>query len=323
MTGLPKNGAPVIITIALLAFLLLCPLWLPIYWTMIATEILIMALFALSFNLLFGYTGLLSFGQAGFFGVGAYTAALMVGHGAHSLLLIIAGGCLAAAVAAWAIGYLCVRRDEIFFAMLTLGFGMMLFTVAHNWRELTGGSDGMPLFTLPPIQLPGFQWSLFPPLHVYYFTLFWTVVGAALLWRVACSPFGLLLTAVRENKERLAFVGADVSRVRLVAFVISGGLAGLAGVLFCFFNRMATPDFMHWTFSARPVMMSILGGSGLFLGPAFGAAVFFALEQVVTQLTENWMFVLGAVLIPVVIFFPDGILGTILKWMNGQGTSKS
>ncbi|SMC21335.1 amino acid/amide ABC transporter membrane protein 2, HAAT family [Desulfacinum hydrothermale DSM 13146] len=313
----------VIATLVLLALLLLGPCILPIYWTMIVTEIFIMGLFSMSFNLLFGFSGLLSFGQAGFFGIGAYTAALLIQTGFPSLWLIIFCSVLVAALFALAIGYLCVRRDEIFFAMLTLGFGMMLFTIAHNWRELTGGSDGMPLCSVPPVRLPGIEWSLFPPVHVYYFTLFWTAAGVFILWRVVRSPFGLMLTAVRENKQRLAFVGADVSRIRLAAFVIAGGLAGLAGVLFCVFNRMATPDFMHWAFSARPVLMTILGGSGVFFGPAWGAAIFFCLEQLVTAFTENWMIVLGLILIPVVIFFPQGIVGTLVQWLGDRKESRS
>jgi branched-chain amino acid transport system permease protein len=129
-----------------------------------------------------------------------------------------------------------------------------------------------------------------------------------------------MLTASRENKERLAFVGAHVKYVRLLAFVIAGGLAGLCGVLYCFYNHMATPSFLHWGFSARPVLMTILGGSGIFLGPACGAAIFFALEQLTTNITENWMIVLGVLLIPVVIFFPQGILGTIVDWTRRKKT---
>ncbi len=292
------------------AALVLYPCVVPVYWTMILTEVLIMALFAMSFNLLFGYSGLLSFGQAGFFGVGAYAAALCLTHGVSSLAVALLSSVLAAALVSAVIGYFCVRRDEIFFAMLTLGFGMMLFTVAHNWRELTGGSDGLPLFDIPPLALPGLSLSLFPPRNMYFFALGTAALGAWVLRRVVRSPFGLTLAAVRENKDRLAFVGADVRRVRLMAFILAGSLAGLAGGTFCLFNRMATPDFMHWAFSAKPVMMTILGGSGVFWGPAFGAAVFFLLEQLVTNLTDNWMIVLGAVLIPVVIFFPKGILGT-------------
>lgn len=289
------------------------PLFVPIYWVLLTTEILIMALFAMSFNLLFGYTGLLSFGHAGFLGVGAYVAAVLMTHHASSLWVILIACVLSATVMAFFVGFLCVRRDEIFFAMLSLAFGMMLYTVAHNWREMTGGSDGLPVFSVPPVSLGPWKFSLFAPSSMYYFTLFWFVMGALFLWAVVRSPFGLMLRAVRENKQRLSFSGADVKVVRLVAFVIAGGLAGLAGFLLCLFNRMAAPDMLHWSFSARPVLMTILGGAGTFWGPAVGSAIFFILEHWVTAYTENWMFVLGSLLIPVVLFFPQGILGTLIS----------
>ncbi len=306
----------VVLLTFLAAFLICCPFLLPTYWTFILGEILIMTLFSMSFNLLLGYTGLLSFGQAGFFGVGAYSTALLILKGCQSLSLIMLAGIVSATLAAAVIGFLCVRRDEIYFAMITLGFGMMLFTIAHNWIELTGGSDGLPLAILPSLQLPGVELSLFDPRNMYFFILAVVIVGIFFLWRLVQSPFGLILTAVRENKERLTFVGADVRMVRLTAFTIAGGLAGLSGALFCLFNSMATPDFMHWSYSAKPVLMTILGGSEVFLGPAFGAAVFFLLEQAITTMTDNWMIFLGAILIPVVIFFPRGIMGTIIKYFE-------
>ncbi|RMG85735.1 MAG: branched-chain amino acid ABC transporter permease [Candidatus Dadabacteria bacterium] len=274
-----------------------------------------MGLFAMSFNLLFGGAGLLSFGQAALFGVGSYGAALVLLHGPPSLGLAFVAGVGGAAAVAAVIGYLSVRRDEIFFAMLTLGFGMMLYTVAHNWREVTGGSDGLSGFAVPG--LPG-GISLYAPVHMYFFTLAVVAAGVVLLWRVQRSAFGLILRASRENRERLAFVGGAVPRYRLAAFVLSGALSGVAGVLFCLFNQMATPDLMHWSASARPVLMTILGGAGVFPGPLFGAAAFFALEQVVTHFTENWMLVLGAVLIPVVIFFPEGLLGTAVGFVRSR-----
>jgi branched-chain amino acid transport system permease protein len=306
-----------------LVLLLMLPAVFPVYWTMVLTEIFIMSLFAMSFNLLFGYTGLLSFGQGGFFGVGAYGAALVLVHGPSSLILAFLAGTGAAAVAALIIGFLSVRRDEIFFAILTLGFGMMLFTLAHNWRGLTGGSDGMAVFNIPPLSLGGWETTLFQPATMYRFTLLVVALGVALLHRVVRSPFGLMLVAARENRDRLAFAGGNVRRFRLVAFVIAGTLAGLSGVLFCLFNQMATPDIMHWSFSAHPVLMTVLGGAQVFWGPAFGAAVFFLLEQLITHFTTNWMIFLGAVLIPVVLFFPRGLLGTLIagynRWRTGTG----
>lgn len=299
-----------------LTVLVICPFVLPVYWTMILTEILIMGLLAMGFNLLLGYTGLLSFGQAGFFGIGAYATALFFSGGGTSLMLglLLASG--SGALGALVIGYLSVRRDEIYFAMITLGFGMMLYTLAHSWFEVTGGSDGLPLMVVPPLRLFGSELSLFDPRVANLFVLTITALSVFFLWRVVRSPFGLMLTAIRENKQRLSFVGAQVRYLRLAAFVIAGATAGLAGGLFCLFNAMATPDFMHWGFSARPVLMTILGGSGIFLGPLFGAGIFFLLEQVITNYTENWMIFLGLILTPVVLFFPHGILGTVVDWIR-------
>lgn len=314
--GNTTSAKNTMILLLALAVFLAGPFVLPVYWTMILTEILIMGLLAMSFNLLFGYTGLLSFGQAGFFGVGAYATALFLSKGGTSLLLSLLAALGAGALAALVIGYLCVRRDEIYFAMITLGFGMMLYTVAHNWLSLTGGSDGLPLLNVPALNLLGKEFSLFDPNVMYLFVLTVTGLCILFLWRVVRSPFGLMLTAIRENKQRLAFVGAGVQHLRLAAFVIAGALAGMAGGLFCLFNAMATPDILHWGFSSRPVLMTVLGGAGIFFGPLFGAAIFFGLEQLITSMTENWMIFLGIILVPVVIFFPHGILGTLMDWMR-------
>lgn len=312
---LPLN-APYLGIWLFLVIAITIPWFVPLYWTMIATEILIMGLFAMSFNLLFGYGGLLSFGQAGFFGVGAYTAAIMLTKGVESYFLILLVSATISLVVSLIVGFFCVRRDEIFFAMLSLGFGMMLFTVAHNWLEVTGGSDGLPVSTIPPLKAVFFEMSLFNPLNGYYFVLFLVFLSIVFLRVITNSHFGLILRASKENKERLAFSGGNVALIRLVAFVIAGSLSGVAGTLFCIYNRMATPDMLHWSFSARPVLMSILGGSTLFWGPLFGSVVFFILEQIVTDITQNWLFVLGAILIPVVIFFPEGVFGTALKLLR-------
>jgi len=305
---------------ALLTLLLLiAPLLMPVYWTMILSEILIMGLMAVSFNLLLGYTGLLSFGQGAFFGLGAYSAALMLQAGYQNLLLILLVGILVALIAALVVGFFSVRLDEIFFAMITLGFGMLFFSMAHNWLDVTGGSDGLPVFNLPSLNLFGTELTFYTPVNMYYLIFVLVLIGMSLLWLIVHSPFGLILKAMRENKQRVAFVGGNVKALRVAAFAISGAFTGLAGVLFCLFNNMATPEFMHWSFSAKPVIMSIIGGTGSFLGPLFGAGIFFALEQVIIQFTGNWMLFLGLVLIPIVLFFPQGVFGTLMRKLSKQG----
>lgn len=307
---MPARARPALVVLAVAALAGLAFV-LPTFWLVILTEILVMAIFAMGFDLLFGQAGLLSFGQAGFFGAGAYLGALSLLHGPESLPLALLAGAAGAALLAVPLGLLSVRRDEIFFSLLTLGLGMMLHAVAFGWREVTGGSDGLGGFPVPPLRLGFAEVSLFHPRHMYLLDLAVLVVVAAVLWRVGRSPYGLLLRAARENKERLAFVGADVRRIRLGAFVGAAAISGLAGVLFALFNRIAAPDMLHWAFSARPVLMTILGGAGTFLGPIVGAAVFFVVEHLVTRVTQNWMFVLGLVLVPLVLLFPQGIVGTI------------
>ncbi len=284
------------------------------FGVLLLTEMLIFSLFALSFNLLFGYTGLLSFGHAAFFGIGGYAAALTIQHLGLSMIPVLVVGVLAAAVGAALIGFFCVRLDEIYFAMLTLGFGMMVFTLVHQWRSVTGGSDGITGFELPPLNLIFTKLSLFAPVPFYYFTVLVFLVSAALLWMVVKSPFGLVLTSMRENAQRVAFVGINTTFYRLVAFVIAGSFAGLSGALFACYDRMASPTMVHWTMSAKPVLMTILGGSRLFLGPVAGSVIFFLLEHFITMYTQSWMIFLGAILIPIVLFFPRGVLGTLVLW---------
>ncbi len=303
----------------LILLLFFAPLVMPTYWTMILSEILIMGLMAVSFNLLFGYTGLLSFGQGAFFGVGAYCAALMLQAGYQNLFLILFVGMLATFLSSLIVGFFSVRLNEIFFAMITLGFGMLFFAIAHNWLEVTGGSDGLPVFSLPTLTIFGSEITFYAPTNMYYLVFSVVLIGILLLWLIVHSPFGLILKAMRENKQRVSFVGGDVKMMRIAAFAISGTFTGLAGVLFCLFNSMATPDFMHWSFSAKPVIMSIIGGTGVFLGPLFGAGIFFVLEQLIIQYTENWMFFLGIVLVFIVLFFPQGVFGTIRNKVFKRG----
>ena len=304
---------------ALLTVLLfIAPLVIPIYWVMLLSEVLIMGLMAVSFNLLLGYTGLLSFGQGAFFGIGAYTTALLLQSGYENLFVILLAGILVALLAALIIGFFSVKLDEIFFAMITLAFGMMFFSIAHNWLDVTGGSDGLPIFTLPSLSLFGLELTFYSPINMYYLIFVTVLIGICLLWMIVHSPFGLILKAMRENKQRVSFVGGNVKTLRIVAFAISGAFTGLAGVLFSLFNNMATPEFMHWSFSTKPIIMSIIGGTGVFLGPLFGAGIFFVLEQIIIQYTENWMFFLGIILVPIVLFFPQGVFGTLRNKFSKQ-----
>ncbi|MBW1659134.1 MAG: branched-chain amino acid ABC transporter permease [Deltaproteobacteria bacterium] len=279
---------------------------------MLITEIMIMGIFALSFNLLFGYTGLLSFGHAAFFGVSGYVTAFLLIHDFPSLLLALLLGTLAAALAAIVVGYFSVRLDEIYFAILTLGFGMMFYTLVHQWRSVTGGSDGLTGLVLPSLGIGKLSIDVSSPKSFYFIVAVFFIITILVLLRIVRSSFGLILMSIRENKERAAFTGINIRAYRLASFVISGFFAGVAGGLFAVFDRMASPSMLHWTASAEPVLMTVLGGAHVFFGPVIGAILFFFIEHVITKFTDIWMIFLGAILIPLVIFFPDGVLGTLM-----------
>lgn len=296
------------------------PFLLPPFYLLLVTEILIFALFASSFNLLFGYTGLLSFGHAAYFGIGAYMVGLLVRDFRFSLPVAIPAGVLVAALAALVIGYFCVRLDEIYFAMLTLAFAQILHAIVWHWNEVTGGSDGLDMVPRPPLRLLGLTVNLGSIQGFYVFTLVVVAGALALLWVVVNSPFGLALKAIRESAVRGEFVGIRVARYRLAAFVLSGAFSGLAGGLFVLFLRAATPESVYWTTSAEPVLMSLLGGPRVFLGPSIGAGVFLLLKDLISAYTEFWMITLGAVLILLVRFLPGGLAGSAWQALRRRTT---
>jgi len=305
--------------IAAVIILVVLPVFLPSFQLFLLTEILIFALFALAVNLLFGYTGLLSFGHAAFFGVGGYVTALLLVRAHWALLPALLAGVLAATAAAALIGFLCVRRDEIYFSMLTLAFGMALYTIAFAWRAFTNGSDGITAVRTPAVRLGGLTLD-FSTRNTYYYLVVAAFAGTALLlWRIIRSPFGETLAALRENRERMAFAGVNVRAQQLAAFVVSGLVAGLAGALFTPFERVASPTILYWTHSAAPVLMTILGGAQAFLGPVLGAGVYIYLENLVTARTQYWNFFFGIILLTLVLGFRGGILGFLQETLSARG----
>ena len=283
------------------------------FYVFIFTEILILGLFAVSFNLIFGYTGMLSFGHAAFFGIGAYATALILIHLQWPFLACLLVSMVAAGVLALIIGYLSVRLNEVYFAMLTLAFGMMVFAAAYQWRSLTNGSDGLAGFTIGSFGL-GIDLMLVDPAVYYHVVFVLVAMASVVLFMISRSSFGMILKAIRQNPERVAFAGLNVRTYRLMAFVIAGTFAGLAGALMAPFLRVASPELMHWSMSAEPILMAILGGTGYFLGPFIGSAVFVLLETWITSVTQAWMLVLGIILALMVIFFRKGLLGTAVDW---------
>jgi branched-chain amino acid transport system permease protein len=308
-----KNTLTLAVLAVLLVLLIALPWIAPYFYIFIATEILILGLFAASFNLIFGYTGMLSFGHAAFFGIGAYATALLLQGVQWPLLACLLVAVAAGAVLALVIGFFSVRLNEVYFSMLTLAFGMMVFAVVHQWRSVTNGSDGIAGFTVTSLGL-GLDLALGNPSVYYHVVLVVVVLATALLYLICRSSFGLILRAIRQNPERVAFCGLNVRSYRLAAFTLAGAFAGLAGGLMAPFLRIASPELVHWSMSAEPVLMSILGGTGYFLGPFFGAAMFVLLEAWITSMTQAWMLVLGIILALMVMFFRRGLLGTFLDW---------
>jgi branched-chain amino acid transport system permease protein len=301
------------VLLVIIALLVALPWFAPYFYIFIFTEILILGLFAVSFNLIFGFTGMLSFGHAAYFGMGAYTSAMLLLHLDWPLLYTLFAAMALSGLLALVIGFFCVRLSEVYFAMLTLAFGMMVFTIAHSWRDVTNGSDGIAGFRISEFGL-GLDLVLGNPAVYYHVTLAIVCIAALVLYVISRSSFGLILKAIRQNPERVAFCGLNVRSYRLASFVIAGIFAGLAGALMAPFLRVASPELMHWSLSAEPVLMSILGGTGYFMGPFVGAALFVLLETWITSYTQAWMLFLGIILALMVMFFRKGVLGTFLDW---------
>jgi branched-chain amino acid transport system permease protein len=286
------------------------------FYTFLANDVVIFALFATSLNLLVGYTGLVSFGHAAYFGVGAYTTGILMKKAAWPFLLAFPAAGFVAAAFALLFGFFCVRLTRIYFAMLTLAFAQIVWAICFKWNEVTGGEQGMP-----EIPYPDFGWvervtQAVPLLggyrtsdYFYFTTLVLVGVCFWLLRRIVSSPFGRMLTTIRENPERAEFIGVNVRRYELAAFVLAGTFAGLAGGLFGIFNRGVFPDFAYWTKSSEVLIMTLLGGMGAFFGPAVGALALLWLNQQIVSYTEYWPLILGAILVILLFVFPGGIAG--------------
>jgi branched-chain amino acid transport system permease protein len=290
--------------------LVAAPFALGAYWTWLLSSALLLALFAVSFNLLFGFTGLLSFGHAMFFAIGGYVSALTLLSYA-SLPLAVVLGVGAAAVAGFVIGYLCLRHTDIYFAMLTLAFGMMVHSTIWRWRSVTGGDDGLRGVPRGILGVPGFGIDVSDLTRFYYVILVVSLAAMYVLWRVVSSPSGLALQGIRENEIRVAYAGLSVRRLRLTSFTLSAVFSGLAGALWTPLQTNASPSIAFWTFSAEPVLASLLGGAHAFAGPIVGAFLLFLAKQYVLAYTQYWLLVLGAIVIVLVLAFRGGVVSVV------------
>jgi branched-chain amino acid transport system permease protein len=290
-------------TIALIVVGIAIAIALPrVLYSVLALRILLWALFAVSVDLLLGYGGMLSFGHAAFWGGGGYAAALLAKTYDLPFPLAALGGVLVAMALAAPIGYLAIRRRGIYFAMVTLAFAQMLFYVVNEWRGLTGGENGLQ--GVPKI-LPGL--SVSRTVDFYYAALPLVVLGFFIAYRIVHSPYGHVLVSIRDNEPRAQALGYPTQRYKLMAFVLSAGIAGLAGSLYAIGNSFASLELLHWTTSGSAVLMTVLGGMGTLWGGPIGAAIVLLLEDSVSNFTDAPGVVTGAILIAIVLGFRRGL----------------
>jgi branched-chain amino acid transport system permease protein len=313
---------------AMLFILALVPLLVGLYQIQLLTYGLIAAIAALGFNLLLGYTGLLSFGHSAFFGIGAYTVAFLLRDlGIHSMEVYILIGIPIVAIASALFGYICVRHTRIFFGILTLALSQVVYSLALKLFWITGGTDGLRvarptlLATLISFSGPGaFQRFL---TTYYYYVLVVFAICVAIMWVIVHSPFGKALQAIRDNETRAAFLGIRIRRFRWLAFLISGTFTGLAGILWAPLNGLATPDVLYWTFSGEVVFTALLGGFRNFTGPIVGGIVYTYLKTYAVATTDYWQALLGAVLVLLVIVLPTGIVGALSQIARRLGAKRT
>jgi branched-chain amino acid transport system permease protein len=273
----------------------------------------------LGFNLLLGYTGLLSFGHAAFFGGAAYATGLVVKYlHASSIEAFLLAGVVFGLLLAVAFGAVCVRYTKIFFSILTMALSQVLWALALKFFWITNGTDGLRIPT--PTLLGGLlpipdDKVRFLSFTYYYYVLVVFCICVAVMWLITASPFGKALQAIRDNEVRAQFIGIDVPRYRWFAFVVSGGFTGLAGALFAPLNGLTTPDILHWTFSGKIVFMTVLGGFKTFSGPILGGVAYNYLETYVIKTTEYWQLLLGIILVALVLLMPQGIIGA-MGWLT-------
>jgi branched-chain amino acid transport system permease protein len=301
----------------ILALLIAAPLVLPEFWRRFVTEILIWGLLAMSSDILIGYTGMVSFGHSALFGLGLYgAAAALLSVEPPNLWLALLYGLVAAAGVAAFVAYFSTRLRDIYFAITTLIFSQIFYVVIFTWTEVTGGENGLT-FSRPELAIPGLFSVPFTSETLHWFVLAVVTLSYLVLRRITQSPFGMVLQAIRENEARTRAIGYPVERYKIVAVMLSGLFAGLAGVLYAIQNRFAAPDFVFFLVSGEVVIFNVIGGIGTLVGPIVGAAFFLLLREALSRFfTEYYLIPLGLVFIAMVIFMPQGLLGFLRRWLN-------
>ena len=292
-------------TLVLFLVLLLLPSFIPRFFVYILGLIYVTSLLALSLNLLVGHGGMYQFHHAAFYGVGAYAVALILTKTSLPMWVGFIAGPIVAAIIGLIIGWFCVRLTQLYFGMLQISLGSLIWAIVYRWYKFTGGDDG-----IHGIPMPRFLSSLNAS---YYFILIILGLSFVLLYLILKSPFGSTLQAIRDNPQRCEAVGINVRRHQLRAIVIGTFFAGIAGVLFVVLERSVFPDLLFWVLSLEIFIMCLLGGWFTFAGPMLGAAITVALRTFVGKYTEYWTLILGVLLILLIFFLPEGVMGYFLK----------
>lgn len=301
---------------ALWATLLLAPYWMPLLggYTALGTRVLVLGLAAMSVNFLLGFTGVLSFGHAAYFGLGAYGAGFALKFLAPSTPLALVCGTLLGGIAGALLGALSVRRRGVYFAMVTIAFGQVFYYIAFQWSALTGGDDGLRGFSRMPLDLGFTTLDILSNADAfYYFVLACLALATGMMAFILRSPFGHTLIAIRENERRARFLGIPVNHHLWIAFTLSCFFMGFAGALYALLNNFADPRGLHYSQSGDFVMMAVMGGMRSFWGPLLGAVVFVVLQDYLSSLTVNWMSFVGMLFVAIVLFFPRGLLGVLRR----------
>jgi branched-chain amino acid transport system permease protein len=300
-------GAAAVLAMALLA---VGPFVLGTYFRVFFTELLVWGLFAMAFDVIYGYTGMLSFGQSTFFGVGAYAVGLALIHLHGGVWTALGGAIVGSVLLAALLGYFAVKVSGHYFVIITVVFSLVFFRLTLQYKSLTGGDDGLS-FKIPALSLGPVELSLYDPVVNYYF-----VFGAVVLCFIACrlmmrSPWGRIFVAIRENEGRVRLIGYDVEGYKLLAFVISGAFSGIAGGMYALTFRYSNASLLHWTVSGHAVLWDIVGGAGTLVGPFLGTGLMLGLADYISYWFEQYQILLGVFIIVVVIFAPRGVLGIL------------
>jgi len=288
---------------AMLIFLFLLPLFVPRFYIYLGSTILLTGLVATSLNLPLGYGGIFQFHHAVFYGVGAYAAALIITKSGLSPWMGFVIGPLTAAFLSFIMGLICIRLSKLYFGMLQISLGSLVWIIVYRWYSFTGGDNGIHGIPLPRV--------ISSQNGAYYFTLFVTLISLWVMYKIIKSPFGSALQGIRDNPVRSAMIGINVKLHQLMVLVLGGFFAGVAGSLFVVVDTAVFPDMLFWTLSLEILVMCLLGGWFTFLGPMLGAAIILSLRTFVSGLTDYWTLPLGILMMLVIFFLPNGILGYI------------